>query len=70
MKCPMTFNDPCCDRDEECRPDCAWLLRSSWMDGEEIDTTGRCAIAVLARAQNDLDPESIFMTMPFMEVDE
>lgn len=25
MKCPMTFGDPCADRNEECRPDCAWL---------------------------------------------
>lgn len=38
MKCPMTFGDPCNDRDEECREDCAWLI--------EIQSgTYACAIA-------------------------
>ena len=27
MKCPMTFGDPCSDRDEECRGrECAWWV--------------------------------------------
>ena len=26
MRCPMTFSDPCQDRIEECRRDCAWLV--------------------------------------------
>ena len=35
--CPMTFSDPCGDRDEECRgEDCAWYI------SEE------CAVALLA----------------------
>lgn len=43
MKCPMTFNDPCCDRDEECREDCAWLVESGTKRADKV-----CAIAVLA----------------------
>lgn len=27
MKCPMTFNSLYADVDEECRADCAWLVR-------------------------------------------
>lgn len=26
MKCPMKFNNPCSDIDEECDPECAWCL--------------------------------------------
>lgn len=41
MKCPMTFGDPCADRNEECRSDCAWRIK---------DTHGNygCAVSALA----------------------
>lgn len=42
MKCPMTFNDPCCDRNEECREDCAWLMESDKISSKV------CAIAIIA----------------------
>ena len=41
MKCPLTFNDPCYDRNDECREDCAWLIESK-------SETYACAIAFLA----------------------
>ena len=41
MKCPLTFNDPCYDHNEECREDCAWLIESK-------SETYACAIAFLA----------------------
>lgn len=27
MYCPMKFNNPCCDIDEVCTPDCAWAIK-------------------------------------------
>ena len=42
MLCPMTFNDPCCDRDEKCRSGCAWRI----VDCETDRAT--CAITFLA----------------------
>lgn len=47
MKCPMTFGDPCYDRDDECRHDCAWLVER----GVTGDTY--CAVAVLASSETD-----------------
>lgn len=48
MKCPMTFGNPCADRDEECRPDCAWLLEKTGKDGKAVLM---CAIAMIGRRQ-------------------
>lgn len=41
MRCPMTFSDPCADRNEECRPDCAWRLKNG-------EGAWACALALLA----------------------
>ncbi len=48
MKCPMTFGDPCADRDEECREDCAWLLVKTGRDGKAVRM---CAVAMIGRRQ-------------------
>lgn len=32
MKCPMTFGDPCADRNEECSADCAWLVKNGRLE--------------------------------------
>lgn len=44
MKCPMKFNNPCCDVDEECDSECAWLLECGTVSNDDRV----CAIAVLA----------------------
>lgn len=31
MRCPMAFGDPCADRDESCREDCAWRIAQGSM---------------------------------------
>ena len=41
MKCPMTFGDPCADRNEECRPDCAWRIK-------DAHGNNGCAVSALA----------------------
>lgn len=44
MKCPMTFNDPCTDRDEECRgKECMWYMYMAINSKEEVEG---CAIAI------------------------
>ena len=48
MKCPMTFGDPCADRNEECRDDCAWLLEKTGKDGKAVRM---CAVAMIGRKQ-------------------
>ena len=49
MKCPMTFNDPCYDRSEECVPDCAWLVKANTVSRNERC----CALAVIASSATD-----------------
>lgn len=46
-KCPMTFGDPCSDRNDDCRgSDCCWYVR--------IESNGRytegCAVAFIPTA--------------------
>lgn len=50
MKCPMTFSDPCTDRDDECRgAECMWYVREvSDMSGDKVISEG-CAIAMIPR---------------------
>lgn len=49
MKCPMKFNNPCCDVTYECDPDCAWSVALE--DVEDMSSGGIivCSIALLAR---------------------
>lgn len=55
MKCPMTFGDPCNDRDEECREDCAWLL----VRGTCVGEYKVCSIAMLASSGTESSPVNI-----------
>lgn len=49
MICPLTFGDPCADRDEECRESCA-LRMAVKRDGRIIGFS--CAFAVNASGEN------------------
>ena len=47
MKCPMMFGGTGVAEDEECKPDCMWLVkRYNSRKDKEIEA---CAVAVLAR---------------------
>ena len=47
MKCPMTFNDPCGDRDDECRgAECMWYVRQIEPMSRMINVEA-CAIALI-----------------------
>lgn len=47
MKCPMKFNNPCCDIDEECDPECAWCLTHKRNNAISDRDEKSCAIAAM-----------------------
>ena len=66
MLCPLKEDN--FGRMPECQPDCAWALKMVNGDMKEGFTSSyRCAVAVAARALNDMDEDSAFMTMPYIE---
>lgn len=53
MKCPMTFGDPCPDRDEECRGgECMWYVYESDSLGHVV--CEGCAVAMTIPTQGRL----------------
>ena len=47
MKCPMTFGDPCCDRD--CLgPECAWWVTQRTSLGDTVCVAGGCSVPFIA----------------------
>ena len=53
MKCPMKFNNPCCDVTDECDPECAWSVAVEGVGDCSMDGRKVCAIAILARDSID-----------------
>ena len=49
MKCPLKFNNQCCDVTDECDPECAWSVALEGIEGMPSDGRRVCSIAVLAR---------------------
>ncbi len=47
MKCPMKFNNPCCDIDEECDPESAWCLTYKRNNAISNRDEKSCAIAAM-----------------------
>lgn len=51
MKCPMTFNDPCCDAEHDCiGRECAWWIMHRKNAGSSTPTTVGCAVPFIAAA--------------------
>lgn len=75
MKCPRRFKefDPDGSMQDCIGRDCAWALAMATTEGDmrdgtfEVHESYRCSVAVIARALNDMDEDSAFMTIPYTE---
>ena len=61
MKCPMKFNNPCCDINEECDPDCAWCLTYKRNNAISNHDEKSCAIAMIGASGRSMGTPAILI---------
>lgn len=52
MKCPFKFNNPCCDIDESCDPECACRLDVFGTNCDGVDVLNGHVCAFAANSDN------------------